>query len=422
MLLSLGSTGDYLLVKFFAVYSFLSYFSIMYINTKKIETYNKTILSLEVFIYSFIFVAGYNYISYFYNNNFYVFSESDAMGYHEYAKDMVAMSGVGEAIDWYLQEWETDDLGMVMLLYPIYHLSESNLFLNLFYLFMGVVTALSIFSISQNFMSTKYAFLSALAYSLSSFVLFFHSIGLKESFLVTIVVLAYSFYYRLIESRNITYLFGFIFLLWLLTFFRPAVMAMIVVSIIIGFILSQKGGFIFLLILLIPASGSFLSMTEQYTTGGIDTLIEAREHQGMVIGGLGFTYAVNILAQTAGPLPSILSDAVIHVFYGPGLIYRILLAFPFWLGVIYIYRTKEHILYPLTIFIIFEMASLIFIMDGFELRKCLPQIPLVFIVAFWFLDRYDREIIRFKKGKRFRTIFRLILFFIFLIIFYWNNR
>jgi hypothetical protein len=424
MLLSLNSTGEYLLIKFFVVYSFLSYFAILYINITNIKTYTRTILTLEVFIYSFVFVAGYNYISYFYNDNFYVFSESDAMGYHRYAQDMVAMSGIRKAIDWYLQTWETDDLGMVMILYPLYHLSESNLFLNLFYIFTGVFTALGIFSISKNFMSIKYAFLSAFAYSLSSFVLFFHSIGLKESFLVTLVILAYTFYYRLIDSKNIAYLFGFIFISWLLTFFRPAVMAMIVISIIIGFILSKKGGVIFLLIILVPVGGLILGtgIAESYTTGGVDSLIEARESQGMIFGGVAFTYIVNTLAQTIGPLPTLLSDSITHAFYAPGTIYRILLAFPFWLGVIYIYKRKEYIVYPLTIFVILEMASLIFIMDGFELRKCIPQIPLIFIVAFWFLDKYDREVIQFRKKKRFRKFFLFSIFFFTLIIFYWNLR
>jgi hypothetical protein len=98
------------------------------------------------------------------------------------------------------------------------------------------------------------------------------------------------------------------------------------------------------------------------------------------------------------------------------------LAFPFWLGVVYIYKTKNHKLYPLTIFIILEMASLAFIMDGFELRKCLPQIPFVFLIAFWFLDKYDNKLIQFRKKKRFRRFFLSSMTLLTSIIFYWNFR
>ncbi|NEW61433.1 hypothetical protein GSY74_09080, partial [Sulfurovum sp. bin170] len=421
-ILAQDSSTKYLLISFLSIYSFLSYFAVLSLNNSDFNSHTKSVLAMEVFVYSFIFVAAFNYISYFYNNNFFVFSESDAMGYHKYAKLMVNMSSLGESIEFYLEYWDPDDLGMVMLLYPLYLLSESNLMLNVFYLFIGVITALSLFSISQHFMTKKYAFLSALAYSLSSFVLFFHSIGMKESFMIMLVVLSFDFYYRFIESKSIFHLTAMIVFMGLLFFFRPAIPVIVVVSIVLGFILSKKGGVIFILVSIILMSDLILNATSVYTAGGIDTLIEIRRLQGMIIGGVPFTYAVNILSQSVGPLPTLLSEAAIPTFYGPGLIYRILLAFPFWLGVIYIYSTKNYKLYPLTIFIVMEMASLIFILDGFELRKGLPHIPFVFVIAFWFLDKYDRKIIHFKNKKRFRIFFNFSMFFFTLIIFYWNFR
>ena len=410
------------MIGFFAVYSFLSYFSVIYINNINVNSYTKSLLALEVFTYSLVFVIAYNFISYFYTGNFFVFSESDAMGYHKYASIMVNKSSMAEALDYYLSEWELSDLGMVMLLYPLYHIVESNLILNLFYIFMGVITSLSLFRLAQNFMSKKYAFIASIAYSLSSFVLFFHSIGLKESFLLSIVVLSFDFYYRFMDNKKIINFILFILFIGLFFFFRPTILAMILVSIGLGFILSLKGGGLLLIILIGGTSPFLMSITEQYTTGGIDTLIAARETQGMIIGGVPFTYAVNILAQSIGPLPSLLSDAAIHTFYGAGLIYRVLLGFPFWLGIIYIYKTKSYKLYPLTIFIIMEMSSLIFIMDGFELRITLPHIPFVFVIAFWFLDKYDRKIIQFKNKKRFKTFFNSSMFLFTLMIFYWNFR
>ena len=170
-------------------------------------------------------------------------------------------------------------------------------------------------------------------------------------------------------------------------------------------------------------SDSILAEIDKYTTGGMDTLIDARETQGMVIGGLPLTYAVNILSQAIGPIPTIIaSDKTSTLFYISGLIYRMLLALPFWWGIIYIYKTKSHIIYPLILFIILEMIALAFLMDGLELRKAIPHIPFVFIIAFWFLDKYDNNIIQFKRIKRFKHFVKFSMFLIILIIFAWNFR
>ena len=428
-ILSPKVSGEYLLITLFAIFSFISYFTILYVNSSiNVKFHTKTYLGIEVFIYSILFVAIQNLISYHYTNNFFMFSDSDAFTYHLKTIDILHMS-FENAIKHYLNSMSFDDLGIILILYPLYHISESNLILNFFYLFVAVITALSIFRLSENFMTKKYAFLSSLSYSLSSFVLFFHSTGLKESFMVMLVVLSFDLYYKFLRTKNILNLIGALLFMGFLLLFRPAIAGMIIGSIGFGSLISKKGGIsikiisFFIFIFLIFMSDSIIAIIKVYTTGGFETLIYARESQGMIKGGITFTYAVNILAQAIGPLPTIISpDKILLAFYAPGLIYRVLLAFPFWFGIIYIYKTKSYKLYPLIIFVIMEMLALIFLMDGFELRKAIPHISIVFVIAFWFLDNYDRGIIRFQKRKRFNQFFKFSIFILIWLIFYWNFR
>jgi len=147
-----------------------------------------------------------------------------------------------------------------------------------------------------------------------------------------------------------------------------------------------------------------------------------KESEGMVKGSLLFTYSVNILAQLIGPLPSVNSNMrPLLSFYSAGLIYRVIIAIPFWIGVYYLWKHKISILFPLLIFVLFEMSSLALILEGLELRKSLPHLPFVYIISFWFLDKFDLRLalINRQKVKNLINIFILIAFG---IIIYWNFR
>jgi len=422
-------SGDYLFVNLFALFSFMSYFVMLEFNrTLKINAYRRNYLIIEVFLYTLLFVFMENLISYFYTDNFFVFSDSDALFYHESVLEIINMPFI-DGINHYLKRMHFDDLGMILILYPLYSISESNLMLNAFYIIVGIVTALSLFSLSSHFMSRKYAFLASLSFSISSFMLFFHSIGLKESFMVMLVVLSFDFYYKFITKKTIYNLIISLMFIGMLMLFRPAISAMIIGAIGLGTLLSQKGGmgvkvvsfliFAFLIII----GDSILAEIDKYTTGGFDTLLEAREVQGMINGSVTFSYAVNILSESVGPLPTVISETKIStMLYTSGLIYRVLLAFPFWLGIIFIYKGKHSKLYPLIIFTFMEMFALILLMDGLELRKALPHIPIVFVIAFWFLNQYDTKKIQFKNVKRFEWFFNFSLLILTLLMFYWNFR
>ncbi len=429
LIFSLKITTQFLYINLFAFISFIVYFLMLKLNlSMPIKSYSNRVA--VIFIYTALAIFMEDFISYFYNDNYFMFSATDAMLYHTKAIRMVQMPSLGSAIDDYLKDMGSDDLGMVLVLYPLYKLVESNIIVNILYLFVNLITAFSIFSIASNFMSKKYAFLSSVAYSLSSFVLFFHATGLKESFMVMLTILSFDFYYRFINSKNILHLILALIFMSSIMLFRTVIPVFIVVSVGLALLLSGdtkksiKITALLIFLVIFAVGGSFImAEIDDYTAGGIDGLIYARTIQGSIIGGLPFTYAVNALSQIIGPIPTIISyKKVLTMFYTSGLIYRVLISFPFWLGVFYIYKQGVSNLYPLTLFVIFEMFGLIFLIDGLELRKAMPHIPMVYIVAFWFLDKYDRGLINIEKKKRFQTFFYVSMLILVILIGYWNFR
>ena len=316
--------------------------------------FTKQRLGYIVFSYLLFFVVVYNSISFYYQGNFWVFSEADAAIYDEGAIKMAAKSFV-ESIYYALDYWNTDDLGMFLVLSTLYRVVESNLFLNLFYILVGVVTSFSIFRISKNFTSRKYSFLCALTYSISSFVIWFHSSGLKESFLIMLIVSFYDYYYMYLKRRKSSDALCFIISLVAILFFRPVILIFCISSVGFMMLLSLKKGWstIFIIILAVIVSISMFSYirltAENYLrSGDIDQLIQSRDAAGMVSGSVSFTYSVNILASAIGPLPTILPNVKQMLsLFSVGLIYRVFLSVAFWLGLYYSIKEKIVFLYPL---------------------------------------------------------------------------
>jgi len=421
--------NDFLLIVLFAIISCISFYFMLYLNSQlKNDGYNKLSLMLEIFFYTLIFIVLENLISYYYRGNFFIFSESDALFYHETTKKLIDMP-FSKAINYYLSYMGLDDLGIILVLYPLYLLSDSNLTLNVFYLFVTIITALSIFNIGKNFLSRKYAFMASLSYSISSFVIYYHGTGLKESFMVMVVVLSFQFLYSFLQNNNIKHLILAIIFLSLLTLFRPAIIFFILGAFGFGLLISNRGGIIikilsfFIFIALIAMSNIIIEMFNSYTVGGLEALIRSREIQGMVKGGITFTYIVNIISQSIGPLPTLFSPSkTLTMFYAPGLIYRNLLAIPFWLGVFYMFKRKEYLLYPLFFFAILEMSFLVLIIDGLELRITMPHMPFVYLIAFWFMESFDKNRNFIKHKNTFMDFIYVIIAILILLMAYWNFR
>ncbi len=423
-------SSEYISLYVVHIITFITYGSILYFISKKGKGfYSKNNLTVLVLLYSLVLVISYNITSYIYNNNLFVFSEADAVTYYYHSLNMASKS-ISDSIYYYLSYYRVDDLGAVLVSSTLYRIIESKLILNFFYIIVGLITAIGIYRISTHFMSLKYAFICAVSYSLSSFVLWFHASGLKESFMCMLIVLFFDRYYLYLQNKNILHIvYGSLFLAALLLF-RPPLTFFALGAIAMGMVLQKRkglsGAFIIILafVAFVGLYPVFQSTYDRFLMGGdINRLLMAK--QSMIIVSTRFTYATNFLAQLIGPLPTISPDTKeLLSFFSPGLIYKVLLSVFFWFGVFYVFKIKKDILYPLIFFAFFEMISLLLILEGLELRKSLPHFFVIYIIAFWFLDKFDmtQAIQSVRSRQKTSTLFSFSSAIVLLIIFIWNIR
>lgn len=157
--------------------------------------------------------------------------------------------------------------------------------------------------------------------------------------------------------------------------------------------------------------------------GDIDQMIAGKESEGMIKGGVIFTYLVNTIAGLIGPFPTLLpNEKTLLSFYAPGLIYKIFISIPFLFGIVYVFIKKKFIYYPIALFVLLEMSSIVFILEALELRKSLPHFPFIYLISFGFISSYASGEINKKRRKSIITIFNFSFIIIFFLILYWNYR
>jgi hypothetical protein len=414
------------------LFTFFSFFAILaYYGNKKDYNFSKINLAIIVFLYSLLIVIINNAISAYYNDNYFVFSEIDPVTYNKLAKSFNEKNSLEEAFDSLSLIFDFEDFGAVFVIAMVYNIAESNLIVNLLYVILGVFTALGMYNISAFFMNKKYAFLCTLSYSISSFVLWFHSSGLKESFLMFLVVQAMSHFYNYRKKSNIkSFIYSSFFLISIL-FFRPAITFLMLASMSLGILFTQKLNAFkvisisIIIVVFVIALPLIIKQHERYLAGGdVDRMIEIKEITGMVKGSLSFTYAVNILSALVGPLPTfshVIKPSI--SFCSSGLLFRVVIAFSFISGVYFIIRKKVFAMLPILIFPILEILSLVFILEALELRKSLPHFPFMFILSFWFLYVIDnKKVFTLNQKKILKHFNNITLVFFIILILYWNFR
>jgi len=412
------------------VYSFLTliiYYLIIRTQLFKDDNYyTQYLLSCIIFSVGFLGILANNMLSYQYNDNFFVFSEVDAGTYHEESLKMIS-SSFTEGIENILGHWLYEDLGAVLIISTLYRIVASNLIVNFFYLVISVITGLGLFKIGRYLMPKRYAYISALTFSISSYFIWFNSSGLKESAMIYLVTYSFLNYYNFSKTGSYKYIFYLLIFLVSLLLFRPVIAFFILGSILISTLLKRKGlsEKIFALILgigLIYGSNVVSGIYLKYMTeGGVSQMIAGRELEGMVKGSIEFTYMVNVLAGFIGPFPTILPNTRPDLsLYTPGLIFKIIISVPFLLGVFYILKRRIYVYFPIILFVAFESISLIFILESLELRKALPHFPFIYIVSFGYLSYLDS----FNRPQK-KKLYKLLnssFFVIFCMIIYWNTR
>ncbi len=371
---------------------------IWYSRDEKLN-YSEKALFLLILIYSILLCSLIIATSYFfYGGEKFLFEDPDAALYYKEGIRSVDL-GFLDNSKRILSKYEFDDCGALLFCNLMLSIIPSIFVVYFSYVIIGAITAVLLFRIGKRIMSDKYAFLSALAYSTSSYLMMFHCTFLKESLFVFFVICAIYFFYKSIDDHDhVSLLFMLIFLIINVSF-RPAVVLFLAVAFGTYYAVSQRGSatsiFIYgIVAIAFIASITFLqSQIDHYTEGGDTEELLAENGSANYSGG--FNFFVGWFSALFGPFPTLfptLSSGPRNMnFYGAGLLYKLFLVIPLWMGFYYAIKRFDILMIPILAFSLVEMAATGFIMASFELRKVLLHIPLTYIIAFYGLYHLEKS-------------------------------
>lgn len=377
-------------------------------------------LFFTVLIYDVLIGILFMLICEYYDGDTFMFSKSDAMLY--YSESMrIRNMGLADGLESIMQRHEFDDWGAMFFDSILMYIIPSKYFLNAFYFVFSAISSVYLFRIGKSFMPDNYAFLAALGYGTSSFVVFFNCTFLKEALFVFIVICAmYHTYNAICHNSRKSMVFMFLCII-LILFFRPAVAAFIVLSVFTYYGIALRGRAISLFMYLISAIVFVASITKMqeatdaYTAGGdIDAVIAYRSNGGY---SSSFNYFVSYFGAFLGPFPTLFPkiDGPARIsYYGAGLMYKLFLVIPFWAGVFYAIKERVIMMIPLIVFILVEMFATAAICASLELRKVLLHIPFTYLLSFYGMYHLFMP----THPTRLTTV--LSYSFVIGILFFWN--
>ena len=306
-----------------------------------------------------------------------------------------------ESVRYLTQIGGFDDWGVFLWMTSMFRIIPAQIFLNFSYCILGTVSAVMLYNIGANIMPRRYAYIAALSFSISSYTILYHSQCLKETIMAFLIVASFNSFYSFLRRKKIqSILFALLYSI-LLLFFRVPVSLFLILSFGLTLILMYSRKILFpvlgaLILVIIYFSPFFLRYTyDRYMSGGdIEAIIERKV---AISGGGIINQAVDPLAAIIGPFPSIAMNSVSSKpLSASGLIYRVLLSFPFLLGTIYAFRYKCQKIYPLIFFFFANAIGLAISVKGLELRLSYPHLSIMYLVAFWWLANYDYHRIKQK--------------------------
>lgn len=404
-----------------SIAAFVSQLGLLLFFCKEEErTYSDRSLFLTVFIYTLLISALFMEISYAYDGDTFLFSKADAMLYYTESMKVTDQS-LAERIAYLTTRYQYDDWGALMFDTLLMWLIPSKYFLNLVYLLSGAVSSVYLYRIGRHFMPDMYAYLAALSYGTSSYMVFFHSSFLKESIFVFLVIAALYHLYRFIYDESRWALLHAAIYLLLTLFFRPAVTAMLASSILVYYGYTQQRNAVALFLYLAAIGVLVLSykdlqqIVDSNTGGGdIETQIKIASNKNY---STSFNYLMSFIGAIFGPFPSIYPSSlgIGHVtFYAPGLIYRLFLSVCFWAGLYRILEKGLVTLLPIILFILLEMGATAYVCASMELRKVLLHVPFMYIISGYCIYCASQSYRNTKLSSSFYYVFTIS------IIFVWN--
>ncbi len=382
---------------------FVSYAIVMWSTLGREEGYySYGRLASTVFLYSIVFVGLYLQMSYFYTGDTFFWDYTDPYVYYNIDVKLIDHDvPFYEQPEWIEKNmgWDFSDWGASLAQMLFLNIVPSRYFLFFVQTVTGVAGAVMLFGIGKKIMSIDYAYIAALSYSLSSFSIYYYASFRKEIFMVLIVIASFWSFYQYMSSRNKMYMWLCIIITALLSFFRPEIiglMLMGIASYYVGKRIDKKNAPYIMLLMMLAIGLSFSVIISM-----MNSLSEDVAKSENYVHASFFTVVVSSVGALIGPFPQMLQmgqdDMSQLPLYGPGLLLKFILFLAFWNGLVESLKKLEAAVFPLYFFTILEMLALSVWIDGLELRKAMPHISIFYLAAFWFINKYDKQVIEEER-------------------------
>lgn len=425
-LILMSSGRAYSAITVFLLFAFITQVALLiWYSQGETNSYSEKELFIAVLLYSFFLGGIIISMSYFfYGGEKFLFEDPDAVFYY---REGIRTQDLGfvENTKRIVTKFGFDDWGALLFSNIMLSIIPSFFFMNIFYLLIGAITTVLLFRIGKYFMPESYSFMAALAYSTSSYMMMFHCTFLKESLFVFLVVCVIYFFNKSIADGDHKALLAVFFFIILILFYRPPLIAFLLVALGTYYAITQRGKAVSVFLYGIIVVGLVVSMAfmqsqmDHYTEGG-DTDELLAENGSQNYSG-GFNYLVGWFVSFFGPFPTLFPLASLGPrnmnFYGAGLVYKLFMAFPLWIGVFYAVKRFNLNIIPLLVFTLVEMAATGFIMASFELRKVLLHVPFTYIIAYYGIYQLEKS----KVGEFNKRLLEFVGYALTIgILFLWN--
>lgn len=378
-------------------WAFISQMGLLLFFAKEEERdYSEKTLFVTVLTYSILLGSVFMSLSEYYEGDTFMMTKKDAMLY--FKESMRAYQvGFWENMKYIIKTYDFDDWGAFTYDSFLMSIIPSKFFLNFSYMVAGAISSVLLFRIGSHYMPVSHAFVGAMAYGTSSFLVMLNCTFLKEPMFVFFIICAmYNLSRGMHQESNYAYLLA-LFFLCIIFFFRPAVAVFLIMSFGIYVAVKQHGSalsFFFYLAaaaMLLVSIKYMMDLTDRYS-GSYDEKMAESGNDKAYSGG--FNIFVNIFGGFFGPFPTLFTkhEAPSTIqYYGAGLTYRLFMIFPFLGGLFLVLKNKVKELLPITIFILVEMLVTGIVAASLELRKVMPHIPLTYIVSFYGLSQWQKS-------------------------------
>lgn len=362
---------------------------LLYFSSEDVKDFSERTLYNTTVVYSFLLGIVFMLISDYYEGDTFLHSKADAMYYFKQSIKVQEL-GLGGNLSRILQEVDYDDWAAAMLDTFAMYIIPDKLFLNFIYTLLGGVSAVFLYRIGKYYMPEQYAFVAVLAYSCSSYMVFFNCSFLKESWFVFFVISTIYNQHRAAKEKSTKALVLSAICVVVVFFFRPAVAAFLAAGIFVYYGIDQRGRAISLflymaaLVVFLASLKMIVEIIEWNTGGGsVDVMVEETSN-GSYSGG--FNYFVSIFGAFFGPFPSLfpkLTGPTSLEYLGAGLVYKLFLVFPFWYGTYVAIKKKILDLVPLLIFVLLELLLTGAVCASLELRKVILHVPFMYLLTYY---------------------------------------